>query len=82
MVTLEDNIAVYDGQKEHLEEQYLGKWILFHDKALIGAYDDFQVIASEAVRRFGTGSYLIRLVGAPPVTLPASVLYRPVDAGS
>ena len=30
------------------------------------------------IRRFGRGPFLIRQLGAPPASLPASVLYRPV----
>jgi hypothetical protein len=29
------------------------------------------------VGKFGAGPYLIRQIGAPPVTLPASVMYHP-----
>ena len=78
MTTLLDNIAAYNEQLDYLETEYLGKWVLFHDRALIGAYDDFQDVATEAVRLFGRGPYLIRSVGAPPMELPASVQYRPV----
>ena len=78
MTTLLDNIAAYDEQRSRLETEHLGKWVLFHDKELIGVYDDFQDVANEAVTRFGRGPYLIRSVGAPPMTLPASVQYRPI----
>ena len=78
MTTLLENIAAYDEQRDYLETEHLGKWVLFHDKELIGVYDDFQVVANEAVTRFGRGPYLIRAVGAPPMALPASVQYRPV----
>ena len=46
----------------------------------IGVYDAFETAAKEAVGHFGRGPYLIRQVGAPPVVLPASVMYRPVYA--
>ena len=76
--TLLENIAAYDEQRNYLETEHLGQWALFFDKELIGTYDDFQVLANEAVTRFGRGPYLIRKIGAPPLTLPASVQYRPV----
>ena len=41
----------------------------------VKVFDDFEATAEEAVRRFGRGPYLIRQVAAPPVTLPASVMY-------
>jgi hypothetical protein len=58
----------------------LGKWVLIHNKDLIEIFDSAELAAKEAVRRFGRGPYLIRKVGAAPVTLPASVLYHPIHA--
>jgi len=52
--------------------------VLFHDESFVAVYDFFEDAAEDAVRRFGRGPYLIRQVGAPPVTLPASVMYQPV----
>jgi len=63
--------------RQDLEAHHMGKWVLVHDGALIGIYDSFDSAAEDSVRRFGRGPYLIRQVGAPPVTLPASVMYRP-----
>jgi hypothetical protein len=77
MVAIEDNIAAYDAIREELEKCHKGKWVLFHDCEFIDAYDDFQDVASDAVARFGRGPYLIRQVGALPMTLPSSVLYHP-----
>ena len=76
--SLLDNISAYEEQRSRLEAEHLGKWVLFYDHKLIGAYDDFQEVANQAVTRFGRGPYLIRQVGAPPISLPASVQYRPV----
>ncbi len=76
--TLLENIEVYEAQRDVLETEHLGEWVLFHDRELIGTFSDFQDVAGEAVLRFGKGPYLIRRVGAPPMTLPASVAYRPV----
>ena len=64
--------------RKELEVNHFGKWVVFHDEAFIGEYDTFDMAAEEAVKRFGRGPYLIRCVGAPPQTLPASVLYHPV----
>ena len=80
MTTLLDEIAAYEENRDYLEVEHLGKWVVFHDKELTGSYDDFQDAAAEAVRLFGRGPYLIRQVGAPPMRLPASVQYRRVDA--
>lgn len=73
-------IAAYEREKQALEERHMGKWVLFYDEKLIGVYDSLESAAEEAVARFGRGPYLIRQVGAPPVVLPASVMYRSVYA--
>ena len=82
MTTLSKQIAAYDEMRDVLETDYFGKWVVFHGGELIGAYESFEEAAQDAVCRFGRGPYLIRQVGAGPITLPASILYRPVDANS
>lgn len=77
MADVNDDIAAYEQIRQELEAQHTGKWVLLHDRHLIGQYDSFESVAEDAVRRFGRGPYLIRQIGAPPVTLPASVLYVP-----
>ncbi len=77
---LQVEIATYDAMKDDLEAHHKDKWVVFHDDEFIGAFDTFDTAAAEAVRRFGVGPYLIRQVGAPPLTLPASVMYRPEHA--
>jgi hypothetical protein len=78
MMALETEIAAFERQRDELEKHYTGKFVVFHGEEFIGAFDTLNNAAAEAVRRFGRGPYLIRQIGAPPVALPASVLYRPV----
>ena len=79
IATLLDNIAAYDAARDQLETEHLGQWVLFYNAEMIGAFDDFQVVANEAVSRFGKGPYLIREVGVPNMrSMPASVQYRRV----
>jgi hypothetical protein len=73
----DENIAAYEKLKPELEAEHMGKWVLIYDTKLVSIFDTFESAAEEAVRKFGTGPYLIRQVGAPPVTLPASVMYYP-----
>ena len=77
---LAKEIAAYDAIRDELERDHLYEWVVFHDEQLIGAYEDFQDAAAEAVRKFGRGPYLIRQVGAPPKRLPTSVTHRRVRA--
>ena len=77
MAELDQEITAYNGMSAELEAHHMGKWVLVHDLALIAIYDTFESAAEDAVSRFGRGPYLIRQVGAPPVALPASVMYAP-----
>ena len=78
MASIDDEIAAFEKERADLEKNHMGKWVLFHDLKRVGIYGDFQAAADEAVRKFGRGPYLIRQIGAPPVVLPASVLYHPI----
>ncbi len=78
MAELSEEIAAYEQMRGDLEAKHLGKWVLVYDKNLVGIYDTFEAAADVAVRKFGRGPYLIRQIGAPPLTLPASVMYHPV----
>lgn len=78
MADVKSDIAAYAKMQEGLEVKHMGKWVLFHDEVFVAVYDSFEAAAEDAVRRFGRGPYLIRQVGVPPVTLPASVMYQPV----
>jgi len=82
MSTIDDEIAAYDAMRQDLESNHMGKWVLFHGGELAGTFETFEATAEEAVRRFGRGPYLIRQVGAPPLVLPASVMYNPAHYGS
>ena len=80
---LSKQIAPYDKMRTGLEIDFLGKWVVMYDETLIGTYESLQDAANEAVTRFGLGPYLIKQVGKPSViSLPASLLYRPVSATS
>jgi hypothetical protein len=73
---LETEIQAYEKQRPELEKSYSGKFVVFKGVQFVGAWDTINAAASEAVARFGRGPYLIRQVGVPPPTLPASVLFR------
>ena len=71
-------IPAYESMRVELEHEHRGRWVVVRNQELQGAYDTFEAAAADASRRFGRGPYLIRQVGAPPVSLPASVIYRPL----
>jgi hypothetical protein len=80
MAELTDDIVAYEAMRADLESESLGKWVLLHNRHLEGKFGTFDEAARAAVHRFGRGPYLIRQVGAGSVTLPASVMYRRIDA--
>ncbi len=71
------NILVYDKLRESLETEHMSKWVIIYNEKLISVHDTFESAANEAIKKFGSSSFLIRQVGAPPVILPASVMYSP-----
>ena len=79
MSTLSLEITAYEGMQKKLEVDFLGMWALVHDETLIGKFDSFEDAAAHAVTNFGRGPYLIRKIGSPPVTLPVSVMYQPLQ---
>jgi hypothetical protein len=70
MTTLDQEIAGYDKMRPDLESRHMGEWVLFFGDRLIGVFASFDEAAKHAVHAFGRGPYLIRQVGAPPVTIP------------
>jgi hypothetical protein len=80
MAEIDKELAAYEGMREELEIRHMGKWVLIHDLTLVSMFDSFEEAAETAVRDFGRGPYLIRQIGAPPVSLPASVMYT-IDHG-
>ena len=73
MAVLSNELSAYEDMRGQLETDHFGQWVVLHDEKLAGTYKSFEAAAEDAVRRFGRGPYLIRQVGAPPMTLPASV---------
>lgn len=73
---LRSELEAFEQRRQELEKTYPLKFVVFKGAELIGAWDTLDAAAAEAAVRFGRGPYLIRQVGAPRATLPASVLFR------
>ena len=80
MTTVNDEIAAFESMRSDLEAEHLGEWVVIHEGKLAGVYRHMEEAAADAVQKFGRGPYLIRQVGAPPLVLPASIMYHPVHA--
>jgi hypothetical protein len=76
MTDIDREIAAYEIMRSELENQHMGKWVLVSGENLIDVFSSFDEAARDAVQKFGRGPYLIRQVGAPPITMPASVVYH------
>lgn len=76
---LQKEIAAYETMRSRLEADHPMAWAVVRAEGLIGAYETFESAAHDAMQRFGRGPYLIRQIGAPPIRLPASVRYKPVE---
>ena len=71
--------AAYEAQREGLERDHKGEWVVFHDEELVGIYPDLQDAAREALERFGIGPYLIEQIGTPSPQIRSFLLYTPID---
>jgi hypothetical protein len=80
MTELSREIATFEALQAALEAEHSGKWALIHDGSLVGTFESFDSAATDAVKRFGRGPYLIRQIGASVIILPASVMYTFVNA--
>lgn len=78
MDQLSKDMAAYDRMRDELERDHYGKWVIVHDEELVGTYDHSGDAANDAIQKFGHEPCHIRQVGEQPLTLPASILYRPV----
>ncbi len=81
MARIQDEIEAFKAMQSRLEAESMGQWVVICNRQLIDVYPTFEIAAADAVRRFGFGPFLIRQIGAPPVTLPASVMYHPDARG-
>jgi hypothetical protein len=75
MADLQYEIDAYQRMEEELKAGHKDRWVIVHDGQLVDSFESFELAANEAVRKFGRGPFLIRQVGAPPTTLPISVMY-------
>ncbi len=72
---LEKELRTLKRERERLEGEHLGKFVLIHKDEVVGTYDDFQTAAHEGLRRFGSNPFLIREIGKDKVELSPAVIY-------
>jgi len=74
-LALATEIHAFEERRVELEQKYLGKFVLFYGAEFIGAFDDLNSAAKEAIGRFGRGPYLIRKVGVPSTVDAGTALH-------
>jgi hypothetical protein len=79
---LERELATFERERKHLEQEHLGKFVLIRGDQIIGTFDTFDAAADEALRQFGQGPYLIRRIGEEAMALPPALAYGLICAGS
>jgi hypothetical protein len=72
-------LETLERHRGELERTHPGKFVVIKGDAIVGTWDTLDAAAGNAVARFGRGPYLIRQIGAPPPSLPASVMYRTLE---
>jgi hypothetical protein len=77
MALLRKDIAAFERMRSELETRHANQWVVFHDGSLEGVFADFEAAATTAVERFDEGPYLIRQVGAAPISLPGGMIFTP-----
>lgn len=82
MAEIQIEIEAFERMQVDLRARFNGRWVLIHDGQLINTFDSFELAATDAVRRFGRGPFLIRQVGAQPDALPVSVVFAWPNAES
>jgi hypothetical protein len=73
---IDDEIDAFKAMQSWLEAEHMGKWVIVHNRQLVQLYETFELAARDAIRQFGSGPFLIRQIGEPPMRLPASVMYH------
>jgi hypothetical protein len=58
----DEDIRAFEQRRKALEQDCLGKFVVFHGGQLVGAFDDFDS-AGKAALQFGESPSLIRKVG-------------------
>jgi hypothetical protein len=78
---LEQELATLGREKDRLEREHRGKFVLVRGDQIVGTFDTFDAAAEEALRRFGQGPYLIRQIGEETMSLPPALVYGLIHAG-
>jgi hypothetical protein len=71
---LELELRTYDRERDRLEDEHRGKFVLIGGAEIAGIFDDFQTASEHAARRFERESYLIHCIGTEAMRIPSALL--------
>jgi len=77
---LEQEIATFEREKERLQKEHTGKFVLVFGDAVIDTFDTFDSASAEGLRQFGQGPFLIRQVGRANLDISVALLHGLNDA--
>ena len=77
---LERNIQAYEAMEVDLFKHHTNQWVLIHGGELMDTFDTLDDAATEALRQFGRGPYLIRQVTIAPLLTAANVGAQQIGA--
>ncbi len=74
--SLDVNMTAYERMQDILEEEYMYKWVIFHNEEFVDVYDSLDFAAYHATQEFGNETFLIRQVGQiSPVRMSSLIQY-------
>jgi len=71
-------VAQFRQSLPSLQSQYEGKWVIFRESGIVGAFSTFKEAYEEAYRRFDNdSSYIVEQIAPPqePTPITAGVLF-------
>lgn len=72
---LERELATFERERDRLEREHRGKFVLIHNDNVIDTFNTFDAAADEALTRFRQGPYLIRKIGEEKMELPPALVH-------
>ena len=69
---------IFEDRRGEFEKDHPLEWVVIFGSDYVGFFEDFQLAAQTAVEKFSLGPYLIKQIGVPTPSLPASLIYHPI----
>lgn len=57
---MSDDVAWFEANRVLIAQQFAGQWVVVKDKAVVGAYPDFQSAYAAGIAMFGAEGFLVK----------------------